>query len=107
MTEKVSAEPSSATLPKERSYQYLLPTPFAAAGIGLLLAVAFPGGATGGEGFVLGLFIGIALSILMPIATARVRSMVTRCPNCGATVDCTRTSIHSSQASDIQVREAR
>ena len=88
MTENTSSESASATLPEERSDQFLLPTPFAAAGIGLLLGVALPGGVTGGEGFVLGLFIGIALSIAMPIISARTRPAVTRCPNCGATVDC-------------------
>lgn len=44
-----------------------IPTPLATAGIGLFLAAIIPGGLTGGQGFVIGLFAGFAISILVPV----------------------------------------
>jgi hypothetical protein len=101
MDEQSNSVLDSGMLPESRSEQFLMPTPFAAAGIGLLIAFALPGGMTGGQGFLLGLFIGMVLSVLMPIIAARDRPATVRCPECGAMVDCTRDSVHSRQSSDM------
>lgn len=87
MTENISYERTPTKVLNRRSDENLLPTPFVTAGIGLLLGVTFPGGMSGGKGFIIGLFIGIGLSILVPVFTARTRHTVTHCPKCGATID--------------------
>ena len=52
------------TLLKSSSKPHLIPLPLAAGGVGLLLALASPGGLSGGEGFLLGFVVGIAIVVL-------------------------------------------
>lgn len=88
MHEELRRSLTPTILPDSHPVSHLLPTPFAAGGIGLILSISVPGGFTGGEGFAMGLLAGIALSLFAPAVTARSRRLVTRCPECGAAVSC-------------------
>jgi hypothetical protein len=43
---------------------HLLPLPFATGAVGLLLGVAMPRGLSGGEGFLIGFIVGIAIMLV-------------------------------------------
>lgn len=79
-----------------------IPVPLAFAGVGLIVALALPGGLSGGEGFLVGLIVGTLVVLLAEsleqrhAAATRART-TTHCPNCGvglrvSVVDSTDTS---------------
>lgn len=69
------------------SESILLPTPFVTAGIGLVIAMVFPGGMTGGEGFLLGLLFGVGLVIVRVFIQIRDGSHASVvCPQCSQVV---------------------
>ncbi|MBW8327607.1 MAG: prepilin peptidase [Thiobacillus sp.] len=80
------SDDSTLDLPPSKADSTLLPTPFAAAGIGLITAIAFPGGLSGGQGFLLGLAIGLVLSVVLPVYSSAKEQQSSRCPKCGATL---------------------
>lgn len=65
----------------------LLPTPFVAAGIGLIAAMAFSGGLSGGQGFLIGLAIGLILSVVVPLLSSAKEQKFSKCPHCGALLE--------------------
>lgn len=69
---------------------YQLPLPFVTGGLGLLFAFSIPGGLTGGEGFLVGLAIGVAAPFLRDWAAkvnaVRAADELCRCPKCGTTL---------------------
>lgn len=73
----------SRTLPDGGADSYLLPTPLAIAGVGLLLAGMLPGGLDGGEGFVIGLVVGLVISLVVAMVARRSATDPSRCPTCG------------------------
>ena len=82
--------PSYSHLAPSQSTSGLLPTPFAAAGVGLLVSSVLPGGLTGGEGFLLGFVIGLALTVAIPLVSDLRLVNKVRCPNCGTEFHFTR-----------------
>ncbi len=51
-----------------------MPFPFVAGGIGLLLAVLFPGGLTGGQGFLIGFIIGVSAPLVIGVVSIAAKA---------------------------------
>ena len=86
-----------------------LPLPIAFAGVGLLVSVTLPGGLSGGQGFLVGLAIGVTATVIAvgfsqtrkPAATARLTVV---CPHCTREIEVsvshvkTRESVESTRS---------
>ncbi|MGH9843690.1 MAG: hypothetical protein ACREEM_33560 [Blastocatellia bacterium] len=83
------------------SAQNRIPFPVVMAGIGLILAWAFPGGLTGGQGFLIGFTLGILAPgiVSLYLATQRTRQI-----KLAREIETAISKLQSNEASEVALR---